>query len=214
MNERPALPHVVVASRVVAVLRAPYAMDWTQVVDVLVEHGITGIELTLTTPNALDGLEALSARFGTDAAIGVGTVTTADQARHALDAGASFLVSPGVVPAALELSVSRDIPMIGGAFTPTEVMSTWGAGATAVKIFPASSVGPGYLRELRGPFPDLVAMPSGGVGVGDIAPWLAGGAAAVSLGGWLLGDALTGDLGGLRERCRLVHQQVADVVRA
>lgn len=214
MIGRPALPGVVADSRVVAVLRAPHATDWAPVVDVLVEHGIAGIELTLTTPRALEGLEALSARFGTAAAIGVGTVTTVDQARHALDAGASFLVSPGVVPAALELSVARDVPMIGGALTPTEVMSTWGAGAAAVKIFPASAVGPGYLRELRGPFPDLVAMPSGGVGVADVAPWLAGGAAAVSLGGWLLGDALMGDLGGLRERCRLVQQQVADVVAA
>ena len=106
--------------------------------------------------------------------------------------------------AIVDAAVVRSIPIFPGGLTPTELLSGWRAGATAVKFFPAQTVGAGYLKHLNGPFPELLAVPSGGVDLKATAEWLRAGAVAVSLGGPLLGDALTGgDLDDLRSRCRV-----------
>jgi len=196
--------------RIIAVLRADHASAYRPVVRTLVECGIREIELTLTTPETLGHVRSLIDEFGADGSIGVGTVTDEELARRALDAGAQFLVTPGLVAGAPALASRQGVPTIMGALTPTEVVAAMAAGADAVKIFPASAVGPDYLGQLRGPFPSLVAIPSGGVGIADAPAWFAAGAAAVSMGGPLVGDALAGgSLSALRERAALLVESVA-----
>ena len=201
------------AGRVIAVLRAPHVDALTPVCDVLVEQGIPSLELTLTTPDLLSTLSQLVDRYRDHADVGVGTVLTVAEARHALDCGAQYLVTPTMNLPVIELAVERQVAVYPGGLSPTELAAGWDAGATAVKIFPAETVGAGYLKHLRGPFPDLQAVPSGGVDLDATRAWLQAGAAAVSLGGPLLGDALGGgDLDTLRQRCQAVRQVVQEVV--
>ena len=199
---------------IVAVLRAPEASGYDRVIDVLVERGIRSIELTLTTPGTLDRLPAIAARYGADAEIGVGTVTNLALAEAAIAAGADYLVTPVLDRDVIALAVDAGVPVFPGALTPTEVFSAWSAGASAVKIFPAQTVGAQYGAHLRGPFPDIRFIPSGGVGLDDVSAWLRAGASAVSLGGPLVGDALAGgSLDSLAERCVRAVGLVAEHVR-
>jgi 2-dehydro-3-deoxyphosphogluconate aldolase/(4S)-4-hydroxy-2-oxoglutarate aldolase len=201
------------SSRVIAVLRAGAVDRLFPVCEVLVEEGIVSLEFTMTTPGILDALAGLVKRFAGVADIGLGTVTDPAQAAAAIDAGVDFLVTPTVSRPVVDLAVRRGTAILPGGLTPTEVAAGWEAGATAVKTFPAQSVGPDYLRHLHGPFPDLIAIPSGGVDLTAASTWLEAGAAAVSIGGRLLGDALAGgDPAGLRRRCTAVRDAVAQPV--
>jgi 2-dehydro-3-deoxyphosphogluconate aldolase/(4S)-4-hydroxy-2-oxoglutarate aldolase len=207
--ERIPLPESIARSRLVAVVRATSIDTLPNVVSVLIENGITVIELTLTTPDAIRSMTELRSVWSDRALIGMGTVTTKGQARDSIAAGAQFLVTPITVPEIANISSEAGVPILMGAFSPTEVATAWDSGATAVKVFPASQVGPSYLRELRGPFPEIVTMPSGGVTIDDIPAWLSAGASAVSLGGSLIGSAFSGDLSGLAERARKAVDYVA-----
>lgn len=209
MIERVLLPESIARSRLVAVVRATSIDALPNVVSVLIENGITVIELTLTTPDAIRSMTQLRSVWGDRAFIGMGTVTTKQQARDCIAAGAQFLVTPITVPEIAHIATEAGVPILMGAFSPTEVATAWDSGATAVKVFPASQVGPSYLRELRGPFPEIVTMPSGGVTIDDIPSWLSAGASAVSLGGSLIGSAFSGDLAGLAERSRKAVDYVA-----
>jgi 2-dehydro-3-deoxyphosphogluconate aldolase / (4S)-4-hydroxy-2-oxoglutarate aldolase len=192
------------ATRVVAILRAENAARAEAVVDVLVEAGVRSLELTLTTAGALEVVERLAARVPDDVEVGVGTVLTAQDVERAADAGATFVVSPSVEPEVIAAALRRGLASYPGAFTPTEMVAAWKAGASAVKLFPAGQLGPGYLRAVRGPLPDIAVVPTGGIGTADVGDWLAAGALAVGMGGPLIGDALTpdGDLAALAERAR------------
>ena len=181
-----------VAQPIVAVLRADRPEEYDAVVDTLIGAGITSIELTLTTPGTLAHLPSLLARTRGAADVGIGTITTTEEAEAALDNGADYLVTPITNTAVIGCAVDRGIPIFPGAMTPSEVHAAWAAGATAVKIFPADTVGAAYGAHLRGPFPDLQFIPSGGIRLADIEPWFRAGALAVSLGGPLVGDALRG----------------------
>ena len=170
------------------------------------------IELTLSTAGVFEELPVLLERFGSAVEIGVGTVTSAREAEAALDRGSAFVVTPTTDPAVVTACTRRKVPVYPGGLTPTELHTGWQAGATAVKVFPASVVGPGYLAQLRGPFPDLEIVPSGGVSIDDAPAWIAAGALAVSLGGPLLGDAFAGgDLSELTARARRVRALVDQV---
>ena len=200
-------------SRVIAVLRAPHASALAPVCDVLVEEGILSVELTLTTPDLFHSLPGLVDRYTEVADVGVGTVLTTADASRAIDAGTHYLVTPTVNLDVVALAIQRNVAVFPGGLSPTELAAGWHAGATAVKIFPAETVGPGYLKHLRGPFPDLQAVPSGGVDLDATKQWLAAGAAAVSIGGPLLGDALAGGSSSeLRRRCRDVIAAVAEAL--
>ncbi len=194
---------------VIAVLRARQPSDYDAVVDVLAESGVRSVELTLSTPGTLEHLPTLRGRGGVE--IGVGTITTIEEAQRAIDGGASYLVTPVVKLDVIELAVAQGIPIYPGGLTPTELFSAWEAGATAVKIFPAQTVGPEYGAHLRGPFPWLEFVPSGGITLDDIPRWLQAGAVAVSVGGPLIGDAMSGgSLTALAERARRVVEIVAE----
>lgn len=198
---RPRLPDRTSAAKLIVVVRAADAADYDRVLDALIGAGIRSVELTLTTPGTIDRLPKLLAQFGDAADIGVGTVIDGQQVTAAVEAGAHYLVTPITAPDLVDAANRAGVPIVPGGLTPTELLAAWRAGAAAVKIFPAGLVGPGYLKDLRGPFPDMTAVPSGGVDLEGAAAWLRAGAAAVSVGGPLLGDALRGgDLGALRDR--------------
>lgn len=198
---RVALPARTVGSRLIVVARAERAEDYAPVLDVLIDAGVRSVELTLTTPGTFDHLPELLRRYDGVADLGVGTITNGDDLVRAVDAGASYLVTPITSTTFVARATDAGVPIVPGGLTPTELFASWSAGASAVKIFPAGQVGPSYLKDLRGPFPDIVAVPSGGVDLAGAEAWLAAGAAAVSVGGPLLGDAFRGgDLRALRER--------------
>lgn len=171
---------IIRADRVLTVVRAPVIPDPVALAETLAGSGIRALELTFTTPGVLGYLGAAAA--AEHAVLGVGTVLTGEQARAAIDSGARFLVTPGLRPKVAEVAVARDIPVVMGAFTPSEVLQALDLGAAAVKIFPARALGPGYLKDLRGPFPEVALIPSGGVNAGNAAEFLAAGAVAVTAG--------------------------------
>jgi 2-dehydro-3-deoxyphosphogluconate aldolase/(4S)-4-hydroxy-2-oxoglutarate aldolase len=193
----------------VAVLRASHASDYAPVIEALQRGGVLSIELTLSTPGVWDELPVLRDRFGDSLEIGVGTVTEAAEAEAALALGAAYIVTPVTDPGVITACVSRGVPVYPGGLTPTELHAGWKLGATAVKVFPASTVGAGYVSQLRGPFPDIEVIPSGGVNIEDVPGWIRAGALAVSLGGPLLGDAFKGgDLQELTARARRVRELI------
>jgi len=177
-------------ARVVAVLRADSADAAVRSADALVAAGVRAIELTYTTPDAADALRSVRARHGDDVLIGAGTIRTVAQVHASVDAGADFLVTPHLAPALLEAMVASGTSAIPGVFTPSEVAQALDAGAPAVKLFPAATAGLGHLAALRGPFPGLQVMPTGGIGAADVRSWLDAGALAVGVGGELCPGAL------------------------
>lgn len=170
--------------------------------EALVGGGIRAFEVTLNSPSALDVIAALSARFAPgELLIGAGTVLDLDQAQDAVEAGARFLVMPHSDLAIVDWAVRRDVPAFPGAFTPTEILAAWRAGASAVKLFPASAVGPQFVREMRGPLPQIPLIPTGGMTVENAAAYIGAGAVAVGMGSWLTGG---GDPAVVRERAAAV----------
>jgi 2-dehydro-3-deoxyphosphogluconate aldolase / (4S)-4-hydroxy-2-oxoglutarate aldolase len=140
------------------------------------------LEVTMDSDAAVADIKALRK---SNISVGAGTVLTQRQAQEAIDAGASFLVSPILDVALVAWSTRRGVPFIPGALTPTEIMRAWNGGAAAVKIFPASAVGPQFLREVRGPLGDLPLVVTGGINAGNARSFLDAGATAVGIGGWL-----------------------------
>ncbi|WP_242519355.1 bifunctional 4-hydroxy-2-oxoglutarate aldolase/2-dehydro-3-deoxy-phosphogluconate aldolase [Microbacterium esteraromaticum] len=174
---------------VLAVLRAPSPESALDAAEAIIRGGITGIEVTYSTPDAPAVIRELIARHGERAHIGAGTVTTPAQAAAAADAGAEFLVSPGTLPDLTRAMLDTGTVVMTGALTPTEVMTALDLGVDVVKIFPASLGGPSYLGALRGPFPDAPLMPTGGVKPDNLADWFGAGAVAVGAGGDLANGA-------------------------
>lgn len=197
-------------TRVMVVLRAKNAREYAPVIEALTAGGVHSIELTLSTEGVFDELDSLRARFGASVEFGIGTVTTVLQARQAIEASAAFVVTPLTDAAIIDAVVAQGLPMFPGGLTPTELFTGWSRGATAVKVFPASTVNPSYLSQLRGPFPEIQVLPSGGIHPDDVPAWIKAGAVAVSLGGPLLKDAFDGgDLTALTERTRRVIDSIA-----
>jgi 2-dehydro-3-deoxyphosphogluconate aldolase / (4S)-4-hydroxy-2-oxoglutarate aldolase len=195
---------------VVAILRASTAQHLEAVAETLIQAGISAIEVTLTVPGALATIARLSKTYGHGALIGAGTVITADQAEACIDAGAIFLVSPTASLDVIAAARIAGVAVYPGAFTPTEILATHRAGASAVKLFPASAVGPRFIADIHGPLPDIAIIPTGGIAIDDVEMWIKAGAAAVGLGGALLGDAGTrGADEGLAARARRALDGVA-----
>jgi 2-dehydro-3-deoxyphosphogluconate aldolase/(4S)-4-hydroxy-2-oxoglutarate aldolase len=196
---RPALPPQVGQGRIVAIGRRLHPPLVDGVGEALLAAGIGCFEITLNDPidEPLASIRALADRFAGRMAIGAGTVLSIDAAQRALDAGATFLVSPHTDEALVAWAAEHGIPAFPGALTPTEVVRAWAAGAAGVKLFPASVVGPSFIRELRGPLPGIPIIPTGGVSAENAGDFIRAGAVAVGLGSWLIGD---GAPDGVRER--------------
>ncbi|MFY1691405.1 bifunctional 4-hydroxy-2-oxoglutarate aldolase/2-dehydro-3-deoxy-phosphogluconate aldolase [Plantactinospora sp. WMMB782] len=203
------LPEVLRRHRLLAVVRGDDPDAALASVLALAEAGIALVEVSLTSRDEAGVLVRARAALGPDAPLGAGTVLTEADVVQAEQAGASFVVTPGLVPAVAE-AVRLGLPVLVGALTPTEVVAASLAGAAAVKLFPASLGGPAYLRALREPFPDVPFVPFGGVDVESAPEYLAAGALAVGASEALLGTAPQGgDLAALRLRATAFRAAVS-----
>jgi 2-dehydro-3-deoxyphosphogluconate aldolase / (4S)-4-hydroxy-2-oxoglutarate aldolase len=168
---------------IVPVIRASNVEEAKQAVEAVCTGGIPIVEITMTVPNATQVIRGVIEQHGNRVLTGAGTVLTGEQAKACLDAGAEFLVSPGLSIPVLEVARSRGKLAIPGALSPTELMAAISAGAQVVKIFPCGSVGgPKYLKALRGPFPKAQLIPTGGVNATNAAEYFAAGAFALGVG--------------------------------
>ena len=167
---------------VVAVLRAKSSAELLDVSKALYEGGVTSIEVTMTTPGALKVIEEVARKMSGQVIVGVGSVLDGETARAAILAGAEFVVGPVFKESAMEVAKSHGKVIIPGAFSPTEILRAWEAGADVVKVFPATAVGPKYFRDLLGPFPQLRLTPTGGVMVENIGEFIKAGAVFVGAG--------------------------------
>ncbi|WP_030452545.1 bifunctional 4-hydroxy-2-oxoglutarate aldolase/2-dehydro-3-deoxy-phosphogluconate aldolase [Herbidospora cretacea] len=188
--------------RLLAIVRGPDREAALNTVLTLAEEGVRLTEVSLVTAGALEVIRDARSALGPGAHLGAGTVVTADDARRAAEAGASFLVTPAVSEA-VGAGAALGLPVLAGALTPTEVVAASAAGAAAIKLFPASLGGVRHLRALRDPFPDIPFVPVGGVGPAEAVDYLEAGAVAVGVGSPLAGDAAAGgDLESLKARVR------------
>jgi 2-dehydro-3-deoxyphosphogluconate aldolase / (4S)-4-hydroxy-2-oxoglutarate aldolase len=178
---------------IIAVVRAQKAEQVPPLCEALLAGGVLAIEITMTTPNALAAIRDARARFGERALIGVGTVLDGKTCQAAIDAGAEFVVTPICRIELVKLAQAADRPIMLGAYTPTEAQLAHEAGADFVKIFPADTLGPGFIKSLRAPLPHLKIVPTGGVDVGNVADFLKAGCAALGVGSSLVSTKILAD---------------------
>lgn len=176
---------------VVAVVRTATVEQAVEAVQALAVGGVLAAEVTFTVPGAADAIAQLrdqhrAGDLPQGLVLGAGTVCTAAQAKEAIDAGATYLVSPHTEPEVMAVAADRDVAMLPGALTPGEVYAAYTAGADVIKIFPAARMGPSYLKDLGGPYPQIPLMPTGGVSVENVHEWVAAGAVAVGVGSELV----------------------------
>ena len=192
-------------SGVVAIMRHTEASLAVEAADALLRGGVDVVEVTLNTAGATDMIRQLSAHFGDRMLVGAGTVLTPTAVRQALDAGARFVVAPNTDPKVVALCNQLDVPVVPGAFSPTEVVNAWQIGADLVKVFPVSSVGPRYIRDLRGPLPDIPLVPTGGINVDNVVEYVRAGAVAVGAGSDLVDKGIVDrrEFAELERRARL-----------
>lgn len=169
---------------VVPVVRAASPKEARMAADAVCEGGIPIVEITMTVPGAVDVIRDLAKSVSSDVLIGAGTVLNAESARQCLDAGAQFLVSPGFNVPMIEVAKKAGKVVMAGALTPTEIMAAWEAGADFVKVFPCGQVGGAkYIKALKGPFPQIPFVPTGGVSLSTAAEFIEAGAVALGVGG-------------------------------
>ena len=182
---------------VLAVLRGPTPDLTIKMVAALIEGGVTGIEITYTTPNAAGVVRSLDQEFGSEILLGMGTLIVPGQVEEAVEAGAKFLVSPHTEESLASTMAGCGLPIMMGALTPSEVMQARAYGSDVVKVFPGSLGGPAYMKALKGPFPDIPMMPTGGVNEKNLGDWFSAGAFAVGAGSNLCPKelALAGEFG-------------------
>lgn len=204
MTDKKIILEKIHALGLLAVIRGPSRDLTLKMVEALVKAEVTGIEITFTTPNALEVVRALDQEFGTQILLGMGTLTKPEQAQAAKEAGSVFLVSPHTEQQLAEAMAATGLPMMLGALSPSEVMRARSLGSDVVKIFPGSLGGPGYMKSLKGPFPDVPMMPTGGVSADNLGAWFAAGAFAVGAGSKLCPKnlALAGEFDQITETAR------------
>ena len=197
--QRADLLEKLIKSGVVSVVRAESAEDAVKIVEAVVDGGIKRIELTYSVPRANDVIADLVATYaGTDVMIGAGTVLEATSARLAIIAGAQFIVSPTFNKEVAKICNLYQIPYIPGVMTPLEAQTAMEYGSELIKLFLGDITGPAMIKDLKGPFPYINVMPSGGVNESNVAEWFKVGATAVSAGGGVTAPALTGDYAGVK----------------
>jgi 2-dehydro-3-deoxyphosphogluconate aldolase / (4S)-4-hydroxy-2-oxoglutarate aldolase len=196
--------------RALCIIRAPEIPDPVGLARTLVEAGLPIVEFALTTPNAPKLMEQASQVDGL--ILGAGTVMSAQDARDCVNAGATFLLTPGLRPAVAEEAVRQRVPVVLGAMTPTEVATAVELGSTAVKVFPAARLGPAYFADLHGPYPDTPLVATGGLNAENAASFLAGGAIAVTAGSGVVGPKLAAEsrLAEIGQRARDFLAAIAD----
>jgi len=202
---------VIRTTGVIAIMRAASSDQLLQAADAVYHGGVRAIEVTLTTPGALEVVKQARVKYEQGVVFGAGTVLDPESARAAILAGAQFIVTPTLNLDLITLCRRYSIPVIAGAYTPTEALTAWEAGADMVKIFPANIGGPGFVKALRAPLPQIDLVPVGGVDLDNTAAFIEAGAAAVGVGSSLIDQRLlaTGDFSALTRRARDFVEQVA-----
>lgn len=197
-------------SGVVAVIRLIDPSIMEPLSKALVAGGVKCIEITMTTPRALEIINELSQQLDGDFMIGAGTVINAQMAKDVIEAGAEFVVSPVMRPEIIEMSHKYDKAVICGAFTPTEILEAWEKGADLVKVFPATALGPKFFKDVRGPLPQVKLTPTGGVDVNNTAEFIRAGAVCIGVGSALLNKKMIAekDWGGITELAKTFIEQV------
>ena len=195
---------------VVAIMRAKSPDQLLDAATAVLAGGVDAIEVTMTTPGALDVIREATSRFGKEVLFGVGSVLDAATARAAILAGAKFVVCPTFKPETIEMCNRYSIPVVPGAYTPTEILSAWEAGADAVKVFPASAGGPAYIKAVKGPLPQIRLSAVGGVTIDNTAEFVRAGVDFVGVGGELVNQKLLdgGNFDAITERARAFRAQV------
>jgi 2-dehydro-3-deoxyphosphogluconate aldolase / (4S)-4-hydroxy-2-oxoglutarate aldolase len=198
------------ALKVVAVIRLRDAGKLRAVVDALAAGGVRALEVTMTVPNAIALIREIAGSLPAGFLLGAGTVTDADTARAVIDAGAQFVVSPVFRPEVLRACHDRDVAAMPGCFSPTEILAAHDAGADIVKVFPATMLGPQFIRDVRAPLPHVKLMPTGGVTIDNAGEWIRAGAVAVGIGSALVdaGAIDRGEFGVITEKARRVLASV------
>jgi 2-dehydro-3-deoxyphosphogluconate aldolase/(4S)-4-hydroxy-2-oxoglutarate aldolase len=195
---------------IVAIMRHTEASLAIEAAEALLRGGVDVVEVTMNTAGATGMIRQLTAHFGERMLVGAGTVLSTGAVRQALDAGARFVVAPNTDPKVIALCHQMGVPVIPGAFTPTEVVIAWELGADLVKVFPVSSVGARYIRDLRGPLPDIPLVPTGGITADNVADFVKAGAVAVGAGSDLVDKGLVDrrDFAELERRARAFAEGV------
>jgi len=171
---------------IVAVIRLKDPGKLRAVIGAIADGGVRALEVTMTVPGAVDLIRGLAPALPSGFLLGAGTVLDAATAVEVIDAGAQFVVSPVFRPAIIDACHARDVAALPGCFTPTEILEAWDADADIVKVFPATALGPTYLKDIRGPLPQVKLMPTGGVTLDNADAWIGAGAVAVGVGTSLL----------------------------
>ena len=179
----------IIESKVVAIIRMDKSEKVISVAEAMIEGGIVSLEVTMTTPNALQIIKELNDNFGSNVLIGVGSVVDAEIAIKAIEVGAKYIISPIFKREIIEASHKFDIPSMPGCYTPTEIFNAQEAGADIVKVFPADQLGSNYIKAIKAPMPQLRIMPTGGVTLTNAGDWISAGACAVAVGSNLLDKA-------------------------
>ncbi len=195
---------------VIAIMRAQSSGQLIAAADAIRQGGVRVIEVTMTTPGALDVIAEAARRYGDEVLFGAGTVLDAETARTAILAGAGFIVAPTLNLEMIALCKRYSVPVLPGCFTPTEMLTAWEAGADMVKLFPAEVGGPDLIRAIRAPLPQLQIVPVGGVDLNTAADFIRVGAAALGVGSSLINQKLleTGDMAELTRRAAAFIEQV------
>src|SRR5437762_648735 len=167
---------------VVGILRFFKREEVEKLVPASLEGGLCNVEVTMNTAGAIDLIKLTRDLLGDRGNVGAGTVTSIDALEAALQAGASFIVTPAIVPDVIKVCAARQVPVMPGAMTPTEILTAWRLGATMVKVFPADQLGPGHIKAVKAPFPEIPLMPTGGVTVETLPAFKKAGADAVGVG--------------------------------
>jgi 2-dehydro-3-deoxyphosphogluconate aldolase / (4S)-4-hydroxy-2-oxoglutarate aldolase len=187
MRSRSAVLLAIRKTGIIPVIRGESSAVALAVVETLAEAGLAIAEITMTVPAAIEAIVAAKKRFGDKMLIGAGTVTDEETVRRAIDAGAEFIVSPCLVPDVIDAARREDVAVLPGALTPSEIFQAFRDGADMVKVFPVQNVGgAAYLRALRGPFPEIPLVPTGGVTLDNLGELFAAGAVAVGVGSELI----------------------------
>ena len=209
-HQRRAVAQAIEACGVVGIIRLKDPAKLPGVVQALAEGGVRTLEITMTVPGAVELIRQTAASLPSGFLLGAGTVLDVQTTHRVIDAGATFIVSPVFRPELIAAAHEHDVPILPGCFSPTEILAAWDAGADMIKVFPATALGPGYLRDIHGPLPQVKLVPTGGVTIENAGDWIRAGAAAVGAGSALLDSAAVaaGDYQRLSENAQRIVASV------
>jgi 2-dehydro-3-deoxyphosphogluconate aldolase/(4S)-4-hydroxy-2-oxoglutarate aldolase len=193
MKSRSKILHWLVNPGIVAVIRADSSSQLLHVAESLKQGGVTAMEVTMTTPRALEVIHEVSEKFGKEILMGVGTILDTETCRSALLAGAEFVVTPILRTDIIQLCRRYGKPIICGAYTPTEILTAWESGADFVKVFPADGLGPNYIKAVKAPLPQVELIPTGGVDLNTAGDFIKAGCAALAAGSSLVSKKILQD---------------------